>query len=180
MFLLGIGFGRALALDRDKALRWIGLAGVVFLGAWLALRLTDGFGSGIGNLTPYREDEGVRDFFMMSKYPPSADFALWNLGGAFAFCFAVRDSRVSGARVLAPIRLFGRTALFFYVVHLFGYRWLAEWMLGRHGNAALFAERSAFPAAITAWIVGLVLLLPLCYVWGRLKRRFPGFPLDLL
>ena len=30
------------------------------------------------------------------------------------------------------------------------------------------------------WPIGLVLLWPMCAVFAWLKRRFPGFPLDLI
>jgi uncharacterized membrane protein len=180
VFLLGIGFGRALVRDSGRTLRWLGCAGAVFLAAWLALRLTGGFGHHAGTLLPYDPGRGWQDLFMMSKYPPSADFVLWTLGGAFLFCWLTRKPEVAGARVLAPVRLFGSTALFFYVTHLFVYRWLCEWLLGRHGGEALFEAKSVFPAAYTAWVAGLLALLPLCWLWAVLKRRFPGFPLDLL
>ncbi len=183
LFLLGLGFGRAVVRNGERALRACLPVGALCLLLWLGIRLTDGFAApvraatadglrALGTLTPYRPDKGWMDLFSMSKYPPAADFALWTLGGGLLFVWAVRRS--GERRAWLPVRTFGRVPLFFYLAHLYAYRWLV---------GALVGDRAPLPTTFGSvwlvWAVGLIILWPLCWAFGRLKRRYPGFPLDL-
>ncbi|MEM7200782.1 MAG: heparan-alpha-glucosaminide N-acetyltransferase domain-containing protein [Planctomycetota bacterium] len=183
VFLLGIGFGRALGHDRARAMRWSGVAGMASLVAWFLIRWTDGFAAwlgpatdgwvvSLGTLTPYRPGEGWMDFMMMSKYPPAADFVLWSLGGGLLFLRFAHGRRLDG-KAWAPLRQIGRVPLFFYLLHLYVYRWLAEaWLRDGEHDGGLGVVWGL-------WGVGLLVLWPASVVFGKLKRRYPGFPLDL-
>ena len=185
VFLLGMGCGKAVAIDAARTLRWAGVAGVACLGSWLAIRLTDGFAAallamtdgwvdGLGTLTPYRSGKGWMDFLMMSKYPPAADFVLWTLGGGLLFLWSVARNDRAARLAWAPLRTFGRVPLFFYVVHLYLYRHLVAATVGEAGLLG-----ATHGSVWLLWAVGLVVLWPACWLFGRLKQRFPGFPLDL-
>jgi uncharacterized membrane protein len=192
VFLLGIAFGHCLVRDRERTLRWSWLLGLLGIALFVVLRLTAGFATlvqewsgdqvqSLGNLTPQMLPEGDARprpywFFAMSKYPPAADFILWNVGGGLLFCWFAARARLGSGRWAAPLMWPGRAALFFYLIHLYVYRWLAE--LTRARNGGFLAE--SLTSAWLLWLMGLPLLLPLCWWYGRLKRRFPGFPLDLL
>jgi len=58
--------------------------------------------------------------------------------------------------------VFGQTPLFFYVLHLFLYAGLGH-LLAPHGASLL----RMYPV----WLLGLVILYPLCVWYGRFKRR---------
>jgi uncharacterized membrane protein len=179
-FLLGLGFGHLLLRSRELASRALLAGGLGFLALWLTLRLAGGFTigghQGLGNLIPHDSDRGFYDFMLMSKYPPAADFLCWTLGGGFLCAWAVRSERVAGARTLAPLRLFGRVPMFFYITHLFVYRWLGEALVESEGAP----WSRGLPATYAGWALGLLLLIPLCAGFAWLKQRWRGFPLDLV
>ncbi len=180
-FLMGIGFGKALLRWPARAMRNLLVTGLVFLGLWLALRLTGGFTSlvesltggevkRVGNLTPTRPGRGYQSFMAMSKYPPAADFLFWTLGGMFVVAWALSVTQAASSRALSVLRTFGRAPLFFYCAHLYLYRWLASHEVFHGGYAGVYV----------AWLIGLGLLILPCWAFGRLKQRYRVFPLDLL
>ena len=60
-----------------------------------------------------------------------------------------------------PLVLFGSTALFFYVAHLYLYALTGLALPGR----------PSFPAMYLFWLLGLVLLYPACLRYKRFKGR---------
>jgi uncharacterized membrane protein len=135
--------------------------GAAMLAAWLPLR----FAGGYGNLTPYLGGDW-RHFLLMSKYPPSLTFLLWTLGG-MSLAVAVHnylEKRLSATRLFGVVSLFGKTPLFFYVVHLQLYKSLSLIPLLR-GNLAL---------SYLTWLIGLAVLFPLCAGFLSLKQRYPS------
>jgi uncharacterized membrane protein len=137
------------------------ILGALLLAAWLPVRLAGGY----GNLTPYLGGDW-RDFLLMSKYPPSLTFLMWTLGGmALAIAAHGRlEQRFSSSRFFGVVSLFGMTPLFFYVVHLQMYKFL-PFIPFLRGNLA---------AAYLVWLLGLVLLTPLCAGYRSLKQRHPN------
>ena len=185
VFLMGMAWGKHVRANAERTMRWSIALGIAMLAMWAALRLTDGFSfldeategwvPAIGNFTPFIPERGWMDFFTMSKYPPAADFVLWALGGSLVFCWAITRNGIAESRWLAPVRVLGRTALFFYLIHLYVYRFIANAMIDFQPE---FQQNIA--AVWLCWPIGLVLLWPMCAVFAWLKRRFPGFPLDLI
>jgi hypothetical protein len=125
--------------------------------AFLLVRIPDGF----GNIRPRAGDTWI-DILNMVKYPPSLAFLLATMGvnllllGLFA---RVRDEQ---QRYLQPLLVYGQVPLFFYLAHLFLYEAL--------GNL-LTSEGTSLPAMYLYWLLGLLILYPLCLAYGRLKRR---------
>ena len=68
-------------------------------------------------------------------------------------------------RFLQPLVTFGRTPLLFYVAHLFLYLGLGL-LLTPGGSSTLIM----YPF----WLLGLLILHPLCLWYGRLKHRQPA------
>ena len=133
----------------------------VLLAAWLPLRLAGGY----GNLTPYLGGDW-RDFLLMSKYPPSLAFLMWNLGGMFLAMAAHSrlENRLRSSRFFGIVSLFGKTPLFFYVVHLQVYKLLS----------LIPFLRGSLPAAYLTWLIGLAVLVPLCAGFNSLRQRYPS------
>jgi uncharacterized membrane protein len=134
--------------------------GVLLLSLWVLVRIVGGY----GNLTPYQGGDW-RDFLLMSKYPPSLTFLMWNLGG-MALAIAGHnyfEKTLRSNRLWGVVTLFGGTALFFYVVHLLLCK-LLSLIPPLHGSLT---------AGYLAWLVGLGIMIPLCVGYRALKRRYP-------
>jgi uncharacterized membrane protein len=158
---LGCACGLWLGERSHQTTRLFLALGALLLAAWLPVRLAGGY----GNLTPYLGGDW-RDLMLMSKYPPSLTFLMWTLGGmALAIAAHSRlEKRLSTNRFFGVVSLFGKTPLFFYLVHLQVYKLLSLVPFLR-GN---------LPAAYFVWLLGLALLAPLCAGYHSLKRRHPN------
>ena len=66
--------------------------------------------------------------------------------------------------LLNALAVFGRAPLFFYTLHLFLYAGLG-WLFTPRGTS--------LPAMVPFWLLGLLILYPLCLWFGRLKHRQP-------
>ena len=165
------------AMRRDQVLRALGLTA---LAAFVALRSLNLYGDPRG-WTPQQDTVfTLLSFLNVTKYPPSLLYLLVTLGAAALLLPALE--RVSG-RIGATLVTFGRTPLFFYVLHLY---------LGIGGAAALALARGSTLAdlaaylqagapqpefgvglagAYVAWVLVVVALYPLCRWFGELKRR---------
>ena len=156
---LGIVFGRFLSTTETRvgqhALAW----GVVLLALFAVVRTYGGFGN-IHVPVP----SGWIGFLNVTKYPPSLAFVLLTLGMNLLL--------LSGFGVVspwlpvwgAPLLTFGRTALFFYILHLYLYALIG---FGFPHGASL---RVVYPV----WAIGLLILYPLCAGYERFKFRTPA------
>lgn len=111
---------------------------------------------------------GWMPFLNVTKYPPSFDFLLITLGidlillGLFAALLS------AGRRIpiaLHPLLTFGRTPLFFYLLHLFLYA----------GIGVLFTPNgTTLQTMYPLWLLGLLILYPLCWLYGAFKSTRPA------
>jgi uncharacterized membrane protein len=157
---LGCAFGILMRTKPEKTTKMFLGLGVFFLVGWFLLRL----GGGYGNLTLYQGGDW-RDFMLISKYPPSLVFLFWNLGG-MALAIAVHNyfrERLPFNKFWNIVTLFGSTPLFFYVVHLYLFK-LFSYIPFLTGSLA---------QGYVAWLIGLVVMVPLCYRFRSLKRKYP-------
>jgi uncharacterized membrane protein len=150
---LGLAFGKWVARDCAGAFRWLPVAGVVSLVFFVVVRALGGFGN-------FHAPDGGSwvAFLNTTKYPPSLTFTLFTLGVDLLLLalFSKFDPRLAQRN---PLMVFGRTALFFYLVHLYLYT------LGRF----VFAEGGSLGVVYGVWLVGLVVLYPLCQWYGGFK-----------
>jgi uncharacterized membrane protein len=160
LVVLGQAVGHWLADDPRKAFRRVWKMGVAFLLAFVVVRLPDGF----GNIRPRMSDSWI-DLLNPVKYPPSMAYTLMTTGVNLLLLWALSQAKTWAQRVLQPLALFGRTPLFFYVLHLFLYA-----VLGR----LLAPNGTSIPAMYPVWLLGLLILFPLCLLYGRLKRWRPA------
>jgi uncharacterized membrane protein len=157
--LLGMAFARLLLQRPEKAYRLAGVVGLASLALFPLVRLLGGF----GNL---RMPSGstLVDFFNLVKYPPSLSFLLLSLGfdlGVLYLFSRISDKLVTWGR---PVVIFGQAALYFFLAHWFIYA-----AMGLAWNAP-----GSLPKTYLAWVVGLLLLYPLCKTFEVFKHRTPA------
>ncbi len=161
--ILGWVCGRyALGRNTFNPIRLFTMAGVISLIVFLIVR---GFNQ-YGNMLLYRYDQSIPQWLHVSKYPPSLSFAALELGFMFlilAFLFAGYRNR--SASPANPLQVFGRTPLFFYILHVH-LLMTAAWVLKLYRAGGLIETGLAALAA-------LLVLYPLCRRYDRLKQAHP-------
>ena len=164
---LGMAYGRWLRRDPTGAYRGALWAGVSALLAFLWFRALGTY----GNIRPPQNASALA-FFNLVKYPPAVAFLtltlgidlvlLWLLARRFTGRFANRQE--SAPKWLLPLVIIGRVPLFFYLAHLYLYGVL---------GLLLKPYTISIPGMIPFWLLGLVVLLPLCALYGRFKHTRP-------
>jgi hypothetical protein len=101
------------------------------------------------------------DFFNLTKYPPSLEFMLLTLGVDLLLVFLLSKVETQLQSWGTFLVLFGSTALFFYIAHLYLYA-----LMG-----LAFPNGTSFGLMYCLWFAGLVLLYPLCLWYRRFKEQ---------
>ena len=160
LVVFGLWLGTLLRLDTQRAFKRMRLLGVVFLLAFAALRLLDGF----GNIRPRAGDSWI-DFLNLVKYPPSMTFTLLTTGVNLLLLSGLAWLDRRGAGWLRVLQVYGRAPLFVYILHLYLYM-----VLGRFFTPI----GSSLPVMYIFWLLGLAILYPLAAWYGRWKSRQPA------
>jgi len=157
---LGFLFGRLISSTGQKAFRYTLYYGILLLVLFTAVRGIGGFGNF------HSPGRGVISFLNVTKYPPSLSFIFMTLGIDLVFLYALyRIERPGKAMTSGPgfFVTFGQTALFFYIIHLY--------MYGVVG--LVFPRGTSLITIYTIWVLGIVLLFPICSWYRRFKRKKP-------
>ncbi len=156
----GMVFGRWLLQDRARAYRralWVGFCLLVL---FFVVRAWGGF----GNIRPPQGGEWIA-FLNVVKYPPSLVFILLTLGTDLTLLGLFARVGLSLERWARPLIVLGSSALFFYLAHLYLYALIGLALGGRGISIA---------AMYPYWILGLVVLTPLCWLYGKFKHAQPS------
>jgi uncharacterized membrane protein len=155
----GLIFGGWLVSDERKAYRKALIWGIISLILFVGVRLAGGF----GNFHP-PESPGWMDFLHVTKYPPSLAFLFLTFGIVLVclFLFSLSEKSLKGWGKLFVV--FGRSALVFYILHLYLF-----------GIIGLFfaPTGTGIPIMYIFWLGGLIILYPLCLWYGRFKSQKP-------
>jgi uncharacterized membrane protein len=121
-----------------------------------------------GNLI-YRWGNNFMDWLYLSKYPPSISFLLWTLG-IMCLLHAIGLHYTVGGyesnKVTSFVTTFGRNPLFFYLVHLWLYRFRLP------GQLPPFYL--TLPQTVVIWGIGLIILHFVTDRYAGLKKSYPG------
>ncbi|WP_428309629.1 heparan-alpha-glucosaminide N-acetyltransferase domain-containing protein [Hydrocarboniphaga sp.] len=151
---VGLLTGRALRVAPQatrRALPWIG---VLLLLTFVLLRAADsGDAHALG--------DGWRAWLALTKYPPGLAYLSLTTGSLLLAWSAIA---ALPSLVATPARVFGRSALFFYLLHLYLYAALG----------LLFPHGGGLALVYTSWLGGLLLLYPACRWYGAFKRNKPS------
>ena len=150
--LLGVAYVQRLALDREAALRGAAWGALALLALFAAAR-SSGFGALHGV-----EHPGWIGVLSVTKYPPDLPFLALTLGVDLGLLALL--ARLPALRPLRWLEVFGATALFFYLAHLYLYFLIGVPFRGGTGYGGLYL----------GWGAGLVILLPLCARYLAFKR----------
>jgi uncharacterized membrane protein len=150
--VIALGYAFGAVCDRPRVVLRLGIACLV---AFAIVRTINVYGDTLPwSVQPRGPLYTVFSFFNLRKYPPSLDYLL-SLG--IAFVLLAFFERVP----IASLAVFGRTPLFFYLLHLY-------LLLVVH---LLYPAAMALPWAYPVWIATCVALYPLCWWFDRLKQR---------
>lgn len=182
--MAGYAFGKV--FEREEALR---IKMIFRLGLALTILFVILWGVNVyGDPAPWKYFESTTStflsFFNTTKYPPSLLFLLMTLGPALVL-IALTD-RMNGAPIWQRVVItFGRVPMFYYILQWFyahgaavtrGYLAgvdVTYLFINFPANSEAAPPGHGFPLAVTyaVWIVGLIVLYPLCAWWADLKRR---------
>lgn len=171
MMILGWVFGRMIVRWRSamtseefraKASGFLLRTSAVLLGAFVLLRALNGYGN-MGLLREGDITDGVQ-WLHVSKYPPSVTYIGLEVGIA-SLLLGLLFRMPSLPRSFEPLKVFGSTALFFYLLHLHALS-LVAFVTKWHGQLGI---KSAYIGGLIVCVV----LYPLCLWYGRYKRTHP-------
>ncbi|MFX0211402.1 MAG: hypothetical protein ACFFDT_35820, partial [Candidatus Hodarchaeota archaeon] len=182
---LGVVFGRWLQNQQQLpdsnqyVAKRLGITGGVLLIIFFILRTIQGTPTSYFSLWAsdgvlIENAFAIQNYFFLAKYPPSIVFLLWTLGGMFlalalAFYFQEEEYFQKWAK---PVIIFGTTALFFYCAHLIIYAAIPV--------ALNLIKMFSIQITILVWLLGLLILYPMCIQFQKLKKENPNSPLKFI
>ena len=187
---LGFTFGRVYDQGADQRratlMRW----GLIITAGFFVLRLLDVYGDPNGWSPQSTTAMTIVSFFNVDKYPPSLLFLMMTLGPAMMLLslferYNSEPGRSSGRSLLSNAFItFGRVPLFFYILQwptAHGAGFLISLAAGKD-TSFYFQEpgpgQNVPPDAgfdlwvvYVAWIVGVIVLYPICRWYAGVKAR---------
>lgn len=180
---VGFGFGNWMNSSRWRTRSRLVLLGILLSTAFVLLRFSNFY----GDPEPWQAYPDpaltVLSFINCHKYPPSLLYLLMTLGPALVF-LGLMEGRQS--TLLSVLQVFGRTPLFFYLIHLYLIHLLAlfaAWIEGESVSALLGAGIWSndipkdygydLPGVYGFWLLVVLVLYPTCRGFERLKAAKP-------
>jgi hypothetical protein len=179
----GYALGKIYEWDSDRRKRALLIIGATATLGFIALRFINVYGDPSPWISQPRDGFTILSFLNTTKYPVSLLFLLMTLGPALIF-LGLTD-RVRGENILQRIAItYGRVPLFYFILqmivaHLAGVilGYLAGFDVSFWFTNYPFSETVKAPQGFSlattyaAWLVGLIVLYPICLWYGNLKRR---------
>ncbi len=152
----GMAFGKGMLHDKHDLARLSLIPGVLLIIAFALLR-----GTGLGSFHNPSNADWIA-FLNVTKYPPSLTFIALTMGvNLCVFSFFIRCGDRMKPWINYPLQIFGKTALFFYLIHLYLYACIGF----------VFPHGTHIAVMFTVWMVGLVVLFPVCRWYAHFKRN---------
>jgi len=138
--LLGMAYGVHWARDAERCYRQTLWGGLALIAAFVVMRYLPG---GIWNLRP-AVDGTFFGFMQVTKYPPSLSWLALTLGANALILWLFWKGEVFVSGIGQVLLDYGRSPLFFYVVHLHLYGAMSLFVFNRHPTIA--SEAAVVPA----------------------------------
>jgi uncharacterized membrane protein len=181
----GFCFGRIMVLEPERQRAWTFRIGLALTIGFLLLRGINAYGDPQKWSVQASGTMTVLSFLRCNKYPPSLDFLLMTLGPALLLLSWF--SRLSFSE-RNPLIVFGRTPLFFFVIHfLIAHLLTIPIALVRYGRAdflwqplpSMGGSAATYPAGYgldlgavyVVWVAVVILMCPLCLWFRGVKER---------
>lgn len=183
---VGYAFGSLYQMDAERRRRWLLRMGVTATWLFILLRGLDMYGDPVQWSRQKNAAFTVLSFLNTTKYPPSLLFLLMTLGPAM-IALALFESRPQSVGALRrALVTFGRVPLFFYLLQWYTAHGIAvvAGLVAGQPVAYQFASpidkfRNPPPQGVgfrlwfvyICWILGVLLLYPLCKWFAGVKAR---------
>lgn len=156
--IFGLAFGKWLLGNKVQAYRRSYILGGIFLLTFFVLRTIGGFGN-----IHAPESSSLVSYLNVTKYPPSIVFILLTLGLCLISIGIFSGVQSCLNHLGKPLLVFGRSALFFYITHLYLFAFIGLFFASRGG--------SGLAIMYPIWLASLVFLYFLCRWYGNFKKR---------
>jgi len=163
--LFGVVLGQRLQLLQQKAYPSLAMMAALMLFLFVFLRVLCFSGYVCyGNFRSELSEQNYYSFWCFTKFPPDLVYLLWSLGLNLGSLWFINRTLVLIHRkwFFTPLKVFGATSLFFYVIHFL--------------LVALLS--SPFPNGVSnptwiylEWVVLLYVSYPFCSLYLTFKRR---------
>lgn len=184
---LGFSFGRVFQMEPVARRRYLVMAGVGSIVAFLIVRGLNVYGDPVPWSVQHSATFTALSFLNVTKYPPSLSFLLMTLGPAFLALAWVDRLALKPTN---PLAVLGRVPLFYFVTHFYAAHAAAAVLaLFTYGSAALGfifhpvpsmgGPKELYPpgfgydlwVAYAVWAVIVIGLYPACRWFASLKAR---------
>jgi uncharacterized membrane protein len=149
--IIGLGLGKIVLVNNKTSNLFYLKAGNSFILIFVVLRFVNYGDYDHKNLV------GIVNYLAVIKYPPSIAFINLNMGLLSLLFWII--SKFEQSKYLQPLIVFGQSSLFFYFAHMYLFILLSKLV------------SNAFPLIMMylLWLVGLLLLFPLCTYYLKFK-----------
>jgi uncharacterized membrane protein len=179
----GYVFGALYQWDAQRRRRSLLIIGTTAMILFIVIRATNLY----GDPSPWASQDSIGftilSFINTTKYPPSLLFLLMTLGPAI-IGLALFETKTGGGRIREFFVTFGRVPLFFYVLQWLTAHLISLFLHYAFGKPTAWLYQSpinfgAPPSGIgfnlgvvyLSWIIGVLLLYPLCKWFAGVKQR---------
>jgi uncharacterized membrane protein len=181
-YCLGPLFDQGYAMEKKKAaLLSMGTLCLIF---FFIVRSINSYGDPNPWTIQQKASFTILSFFNVEKYPPSLTFLAFTIGVALLLLGFLEGKNLDRLRA---VTLYGKVALFYYVLHIYmihalalvtvtimGYPWQTMIFIGPHSQVhPMIKGNFGFSLGMTyvIWIGIVALLYPLCVHWNSFKIR---------
>ena len=151
--IIGLGIGKIFLENNKNSNLFYLKAGIIFILIFVFLRYIN-YGD-----YDHKNLEGIVNYLAVIKYPPSLGFIILNIGLLSLLFWII--SEIEKSKYLQPLIVFGQSSLFFYFAHMYVFILLSK----------LVSDALPLTMMYLLWLVGLLLLFPLCKYYLKFKSR---------